>query len=112
MALDNEPKTTNPKSPTSTSGSEQNETAGKDVDREKGGVLEFNDSNSKLYNEPEVKLDSYGIPLQPQPSRFKDDPLVRVTTFKRHDSRVLRLSHVVQPQLFLNPFPMCIRSNS
>lgn len=48
--------------------------------RESSGVLEFRDSTSKFDSrDEELKLDSYGIPLSPQPSRFRDDPLVRLS---------------------------------
>lgn len=46
------------------------------ADREKG-IFEHNDSESKLQESEELRLDPYGIPLKPQPSRFADDPLVR-----------------------------------
>jgi hypothetical protein len=54
-----------------------------DGDHEKGAVAyKSHDSDSRLdAYETEVKLDSYGIPLSPQPSRFKDDPLVSLHRF-------------------------------
>lgn len=45
-------------------------------DQEKG-LPPFHDSDSKLETSDEpLKLDRYGLPLQPQPSKFSDDPLV------------------------------------
>jgi hypothetical protein len=44
---------------------------------EKGG------SSSNSSGPVHIKLDSKGLPLVPQPSRFKDDPLVSFTRFPR-----------------------------
>lgn len=38
-------------------------------------------SSSKPSGSEDLKLDSKGLPLVPQPSRFKDDPLVSFTRF-------------------------------
>lgn len=37
-------------------------------------------SDTKRSTEGGLKLDPHGLPLLPQPSRFKDDPLVSAST--------------------------------
>lgn len=37
--------------------------------------------NNQLETTGELKLDNNGLPLVPQPSRFKDDPLVSTLKF-------------------------------
>ena len=65
-----------PKSPTSSHGSSRHEEVL--MKGEKGVWVSNDDSDSKLQtHHTDLKLDPYGIPLKPQPSRFADDPLVR-----------------------------------
>lgn len=49
------------------------------------------DSNISKSEVDDLKLDKYGLPLIPQPSRFKDDPLVGVSTFAVLDLMVGRV---------------------
>jgi len=42
------------------------------------GEQEAEDQTKELNRLQELKLDSHGLPLIPQPSRFKDDPMVRL----------------------------------
>lgn len=58
--------------------------------------LQFSDKESESnYNcncshAAELKRDSHGFPLVPQPSSFKDDPLVSQTSIK-----TIRINHIV-----------------
>ncbi|KAF2102919.1 MFS general substrate transporter [Rhizodiscina lignyota] len=75
-------------------------------DNEKGG-WEANDSDSKLHaHDGDLKLDPYGIPLKPQPSRFKDDPL--------NWPRWLKWSVLIQVgfMAFLGPFNAAVPNPS
>lgn len=48
-----------------------------DAAAEKAGVATFETAALETGDDSELILDNNGLPLVPQPSRFKDDPLVR-----------------------------------
>lgn len=53
------------------------------IDQEKN-VEDLNSSDSNLHvQDQDIKLDPFGLPLQPQPSKFSDDPLVSTVKFIR-----------------------------
>lgn len=69
----------------SSSTTAENDVMGHDTAKKSGLDIEGNSDEARLesqsqreYDEDgtELKLDRYGLPLQPQPSKFKDDPLV------------------------------------
>lgn len=49
-----------------------------DPSAEKAGIATFESAALATSDDRELVLDYNGLPLIPQPSRFKDDPLVRL----------------------------------
>ena len=70
-----------------------------DPSAEKAGIATFESAALETGDDREFLLDHNGLPLVPQPSRFKDDPLVCRPVSRPLDQVLIRLELAIMAQM-------------